>query len=122
MENEDFDLGETTTAPPAATKVLDPEEDKENWPTIFVDYEDGKPNFEFIHVAGTMKDGRPFEHSLRVMRGVDVKVPPSVVNMLKTTKQTHFHQTPDPVTGGMTMNRSDRSPIPWRLTEKGKYC
>jgi len=108
--------------PKTVEKVLDPEEDRENWPTIFIDFEDKKPNYEFVGVSGTMKDGRPFTHSMQIQRGVDAKVPPSVVNMLRSTKQTVYHQSPDPMTGRMNMNRSDRAPLPWRLIEKGKYC
>lgn len=129
MENaatDEFGIPNDLTAPPAAsakkTKALDPEEDRANWPTIFIDFEDGKPNYEYVGVSGTMKDGRPFTHSLQIQRGVDVVVPPSVVNMLRTTKQTVFHQTPDPVTGRQVMHRNDRAPLPWRLIEKGKYC
>jgi hypothetical protein len=106
-----------------AKKVLDPEEDKANWPTIFVDFEDGKPNYEFLGVSGTMKDGRPFTHTLQIQRGVEgVPVPPSIVNMLSSTKETRFVQSQDPVTGRMNMTRTERAPIPWRLIEKGKYC
>lgn len=116
------DLIAASTPPAKKTKALDPEEDRANWPTIFIDFEDGKPNYEYVGVSGTMKDGRPFTHSLQVQRGVDVVVPPSVVNMLRTTKQTHYHQTADPVTGRQVMHQNDRAPLPWRLIEKGKYC
>ena len=126
MSDENDNFGIPPAAVPPVTgkkgKVLDPEEDRENWPTIFIDFEDGKPNFEFVGVRGTMKDGRPFTHELRIQRGVDVQVPPSVVNFLKISKEARYTQTPDPVTGRMTMNRTDRAPLPWRLIEKGKYC
>ncbi len=126
-ENDNFGIPEDIIVPKGkgkgkAEKVLDPEEDKENWPTIFIDFEDGKPNYEFLGCSGTMKDGRPFTHTLQVMRGVDVKVPPSIVNMLRTSREARYHQVQDPVSGRLTMVRNDRSSIPWRMTEKGKYC
>lgn len=127
--NDEFDwgLGEETPAEPKEAKSkkakkLDPEEDRANWPTIQIAFEDAKPNFEFIGVAGTMKDGRPFSHQLRVQRGVDVQVPPSVVNMLRSTKQAHYHQKADAQTGRMELVRTDRPPLPWQLIDKGAYC
>lgn len=106
----------------AQARKLDPEEDRENWPTIFIDFEDGRPNYAFLGASGTMKDGRPFNHQLQVQRGVDVKVPPSIVNMLRTSKERHGRQVEDPVTGRMVMNHYDKSSEPWRLIEKGAYC
>jgi hypothetical protein len=106
----------------AAAKNIDPEDDRDNWPVIQVDHEDGKSNFEFISVSGTKKDGKPFTHDLRVMRGVDVPVPPSVVGMLRSSMRAHYHQTQDPTTGRNIMHKTERPPIPWRMVEKGKYC
>lgn len=109
------------TAAKKTKKFIDPERDRKNWPVIELDHEDGKPNFHFISVSGTMKDGTPFTHDLKLQRGVDVPVPPSVVNMLQTTKKAVFHQTHDPVANRNVMHRTERPPIPWRLVEKGKY-
>jgi hypothetical protein len=111
---------------PAAAKVadIDPEDDRENWPTIQVETEDNKENYAFLAVSGTKADGKSFTHQLQVQRGVDVKVPPSVVNMLKTTKQTIFRQV-EIFEGGaprMKMVRQDRPSIPWQLISGGKYC
>lgn len=121
-EQLEQELAKGPTNKVKAKKVLDPEEDKANWPKIFIDFEDGKPNYEYLGVSGTMKDGRPFTHTLQVMRGVDASVPPSIVNMLRSTKETRYNQVPDPTTGRMNLVRTERSPIPWRLVEKGKYC
>lgn len=119
-ENDNFGIPQNEAPPAAAAKkakALDPEEDKVNWPTIFIDFEDGKPNYEFLGVSGTMKDGRPFTHTLQVQRGVDVPVPPSVVNMLRDAKAMVGTQ-PDLT---KPMVRTNRSSLPWHLVEKGKY-
>ena len=102
-------------------KVIDPEDDKKNWPTIHVEMEEGKPNYEYLSVHGTKKDGKPFGHDLQLMRGVDVKVPPSVVHMLREAISAHYLQRRDPVSGRMQMIRQDRSSVPWRLVKGGKY-
>jgi len=104
-----------------AQKTLDPEQDKKNWPTIHIEMEEGKPNYEFLAVRGTMKTGRTFSHELQVMRGVDVQVPPSVVNMLRESVATYFAQQRNAITGKMDMIRQNRSSIPWRLITGGKY-
>jgi len=119
---DDLDMAFTETVPPVQMpKEIDPEYDRENWPTIMIDMEDGKPNYEFLSVHGTLKNGEPFDHDLKVMRGVNVQVPPSVVNMLRTAVSAHYTQRKDPVTGTNIMDRSDRSSIPWRLVRGGKY-
>jgi len=121
---DDLDMAFTETEPPKAAGVLneiDPEYDRENWPTILIDMEDGKPNYEFLSVHGTLGNGEPFDHDLKVMRGVNVQVPPSVVNMLRTAISAHYTQRKDPVTGTNIMIRSDRSAVPWRLVRGGKY-
>jgi len=119
---DDLDMAFTEIAPPVQMqKEIDPEYDRENWPTIMIDMEDGKPNYEFLSVHGTLKNGEPFDHDLKVMRGVNVQVPPSVVNMLRTAVSAHYVQRQDPVTGTSIMVRSDRSAIPWRLVRGGKY-
>jgi hypothetical protein len=105
----------------AKTKVLDPEEDKANWPVIFIDFEDGKPNYEYVATSGTMEDGRPFTHSLQIMRGVDVAVPPSIVNNLRTAVERRTSQVPNPTTGRIDKVFTMRSAIPWHIVEKGKY-
>ena len=100
---------------------LDPEQDRDNWPTILIDMEDEKPNYEFLSTSGTMKDGTPFNHDLQVQRGIGVKVPPSIVHTLEEAVSTHYVQRRDPQTGKNIMIRQDRSAIPWRLVHKGKY-
>jgi hypothetical protein len=104
-------------APAKKTKSIDPEDDRKNWPVIHIDFEDGKSNFEFLAARGTKKDGSPFNHELKVQRGVDVAVPPSVVNMLRTSIAARYHQ------GDLSqpVRRTDRSALPWQLVEKGKY-
>ena len=102
-------------------KVIDPEDDRENWPVIQIDFEDGHPNYAFCGASGTKQDGSPFTHSLQVQRGVDVKVPPSIVNMLRSAKEARYNQVPDPVSGRVNMVKTERSGIPWHIVEKGKY-
>lgn len=121
----EFDLNddqlEKALEPPAKAKgkkFIDPEDDRENWPSIFIDFEDQKSNFEFLAVRGTKKDGSPFNHELKVQRGVNVKVPPSVVNMLRDSVTAKYDQ-PDLTRPAV---RTDRASLPWRLIEKGKYC
>lgn len=111
------------TAKIAAKKVvaLDPERDRKNWPTIHLEAEEGKPNYEYLAAHGTMKNGDPFGHELQVMRGVDVQVPPSIVYVLQDAVGAHYAQSRDPVTGRMRMNKQDRSAVPWRLIKGGKY-
>lgn len=129
---DDFELDELSKAlndddvshavlPDPKAEAIDPEDDRDNWPEIEIDYEDGKPNFEFLAASGTRKNGKPFNHELRVMRGTPVAVPPSIVNMLRETKRTTYRQRRDPETGRNVMVPEDRPPIPWRLVEKGKY-
>jgi hypothetical protein len=122
------DLEEPNTQPPTAkggkkkpVKIIDPEDDKKNWPVIFIDFEDGLPNYQYCAASGTKKNGQPFTHSLQVQRGVDVAVPPSIVNMLRDSVEARYSQTPDPVTGRMSMNKTARSGLPWHIVEKGKY-
>lgn len=101
--------------------VLDPEDDRENWPTIHVDSEEGKPNYEYLAAHGTKKNGSSFGHELQVMRGVDVKVPPSIVYNLQDAVSAHFSPSRDPLTGKNNLIRTNRSSIPWRLIKGGKY-
>lgn len=109
------------TPPAPKQKFIDPEDDRENWPTIRIELEDGKPNYEFISVHGTKQDGSPVGHDLQVMRGVDVKVPPSVVNALREAVSAHYVPRRDPQTGRNSLERQDRSAIPWQLVRAGKY-
>jgi len=109
--NEEFDVIEE----------LDPEKDRENWPTIFIDSEDGKPNYEYISAHGTMKNGEPFGHELQIMRGVNVQVPPSIVYTLQDSISAYFIPRTD-IHGRNYLERQNRSAIPWRLIKGGKYC
>jgi hypothetical protein len=119
---DEFGIPEDLIPPPSKkAKAIDPEDDRANWPVIHIDFEDGKPNYEYIGVAGTKRDGSPFTHNLQVQRGVDAAVPPSIVNMLRSTKEKRYRQVPDPQTGRMQMICTERSPMPWQLVEKGKY-
>ena len=102
-------------------KAIDPEYDRENWPTIRLEAEDGKPNYEFLSAHGTLKTGEPFGHELQVMRGVDVQVPPSIVYALRDAVAAHYSQRQDPITGRMQMIKSERSSIPWHLVKAGKH-
>lgn len=106
-----------TVKPPAA-KEIDPEEDRDNWPVITIDFEDGKGNFEFLAVSGTLKDGRPFTHQLQVQRGVEVPVPPSIVYMLRNAQETRFSQADL----SQDIRRTKRAGLPWQLVKGGKYC
>lgn len=130
--NDEFDLDNIIEGTPkngkaeklkkaVATDELDPEYDRDNWPTIRIEAENDKPNYEFLSAHGTMKNGQPFGHELQVMRGVDVQVPPSIVYALRDAVATHFQQRRDPVTGRMQMVRMDRSSVPWHLVKPGKY-
>lgn len=101
-------------------KVLDPEDDRANWPTISISSEDGKPNYETVIVYGTKQDGTPFGHDLQIMRDTPVKVPPSVVNALKEAVSAHFHPKRGE-DGRQKLVRQDRPSIPWQLIDKGKY-
>jgi hypothetical protein len=143
--NDDFDLGGTeefvlpapkkgkgktvvVNAPIAAASEpveaelieLDPEEDRANWPTIRIDSEDGKPNYEFVAAHGTLKNGESFGHELQLMRGVDVQVPPSIVYALRDMIATHHVPVRD-ASGRVSLHRQDRSAIPWQLVKGGKY-
>ena len=100
---------------------IDPEMDRVNWPTIHIEMEDGKPNYEFVSASGTMKNGKPFGHDLQIMRGVDVQVPPSIVHVLRDAIATHHVPRRDPSNGKLKMERQDRSAVPWRLIKSGKY-
>lgn len=99
---------------------IDPEDDRVNWPTIIIDSEDGKPNYEFIAAHGTKKDGTPFDHELQVMREVEVKVPPSVIYLLRESTATHYTQRRGP-DNRVQLVAQKRAPIPWRLVDGGKY-
>lgn len=128
--NDDLDLGidltpetlESAPAPPkkGKGKEIDPEDDRENWPTITIDSEDGKPNYEYLAIHGTKKNGQPFDHELQVMREVEVKVPPSIVYMLRSATATHYSQRRN-ADGKMELVPQKRASIPWRLVDGGKY-
>ena len=105
----------------ASAPEIDPEDDRANWPVIYVEFEEGKPNFEFMAVQGTKKDGTPFDHYLRVQRGVEVAVPPSIVYMLRDAISTHMKQVRNMQTGLNDRVFTDRSAVPWRLVRAGKY-
>jgi hypothetical protein len=122
--NADFgiDLDEQEPVKKTAKKALDPEMDRDNWPVIHIESEEGKPNYEFLAVHGTLQNGKPFDHELQVQRGVDVAVPPSIVFMLRNAIATHMKQVRNPQTGLNDRVFVDRSAIPWRLIKGGKYC
>lgn len=111
---------EAAVDPVVEEEIVDPEDDRANWPTIYIDSEDGKPNYEFIAAHGTKKDGSPFDHELQVMREVNVKVPPSVVYLLQESTATHYAQRRG-ADGRMQLVAQNRAPIPWRLVDGGKY-
>lgn len=122
--NDDFEISEALKGSPKSPKspeFIDPEDDKENWPTIMIDPEKGAPNYEFVAAHGTKADGTPFGKDYQIMRGIEVAVPPSVVNVLKLAMATTYEQAQDPVTGKNKLIRQDRSSIPWRLVKPGKY-
>lgn len=106
-------VGGTKTAPtnPDGSPKIVPIKNGDGTPKM-----DEMGNPQFITALG-----KPFQHDLKIMRGVDVAVPPSVVHMLQDTKKTKYHQTTDPVTGRSIMQPRDVPPIPWHLVEKGKY-
>lgn len=74
MSDLDLGLDEVTAAPV---------EEKIDWDkkkaVIFIDQEEGKPNYEFIGVNGK---------GFQVMRGVEVTVPLSVVHVLENAVAT----------------------------------
>jgi len=100
---------------------IDPEDDRENWPTIRIESEEGKPNYEYVSAHGTKQNGDSFGHELQIMRGVDVKVPPSIVHTLMDAVSTHIFMRRDPITGRNIQDRQDRTACPWRLVRGGKY-
>lgn len=105
----------------APVEEIDPNKDRANWPVIMIEREKDRPNFEFLQVMGTYRDGSPLDYRSQVQRGVDVSVPPCVVHMLRNAKAAYYEQRKDPVTGIITLERSDRSATPWRLVHGGKY-
>lgn len=100
---------------------IDPEDDRANWPTIRIEHEKAKPNYEFVSAHGTKKNGSPFGWDMQIMRGVDVKVPPSIVHVLLDAVSTHYPTVLDPVTKEKKQLRQNRSAIPWTLVSGGKY-
>lgn len=108
----------------AVSVVIDPEDDRDNWPTIFIDQEDEKPNYEVVSAFGTKTTDptKPVEHTMQIMRGVNVKVPPSIVYALRDAVSTRYTSRKDPSTGRSVMVPSKRSDVPWRLISGGKYC
>lgn len=131
--NEEFDIlglnesvapgdgdDEAQSVVAVAVEELDPEDDRDNWPTITINTEEGKPNYETVIVHGTKKNGKPFGHDLQIMRGVEVKVPPSVVYDLRDAVATHIIATKDR-DGKQILVRQDRPGVSWNLIDKGKY-
>lgn len=115
---DEFGIPEDLTPTPSKkSKAIDPEDDRANWPTIHIDFEDGKPNYEFLAARGTKKDGTPFTHELKVQRGVDVQVPPSIVDVLRNAQEARYSQADL----SQPVRRTNRSGIPWQLVNKGKY-
>ena len=106
---------------PVRATAIDPEDDRENWPTIRIEPVEGKPNYETIVCGGTRKNGKPFLHELQILREHDVKVPPSVVNTLLEAVEAHHVPRRDPVTGKAMLMKQNRSAIPWRMVKGGKY-
>ena len=106
---------------PVRAAAIDPEDDRENWPTIRIESVDGKPNYETIVCGGTRKNGKPFLHEMQILREHDVKVPPSVVNTLLEAVEAHHVPRRDPVTGKAMLMKQNRSAIPWRMVKGGKY-
>lgn len=120
--NEEFGIEDALSVSLAGSvKKVEPELDRGNWPTIIIDSEKGKPNWEFVAAHGTLKNGSPFSKECQIQRGVEVAVPPSIVRVLQLAVSTHFEQVPDPLTGKNRMIRQDRSSVPWRLVKPGKY-
>jgi len=145
-DNNEFNLDDVLNDAPVnhempeqVAKKIDPEDDRENWPVIRIARVKGLPNFHYCATSGTrpgpmMADGtpkldakgkpilgKPFNHELKVMRGVDVPVPPSIVNMLRTSERTEYEQQYDPTTGRGFLGASEVPPIPWQLVEKGPH-
>ena len=106
---------------PVKASAIDPEDDRDNWPTIRIESVDGKPNYETIVCGGTRKNGKPFLHDLQIFRGHDVAVPPSVVNTLLEAVEAHHVPRRDPATGKSMLVKQNRSAIPWRMVKGGKY-
>ena len=100
---------------------IDPELDRENWPVIRIDFEEGKPNYAVLSANGTMRNGQAFEHTLQIRRGDDVAVAPSVVYLLRDCVASHYVPVKDQQTGKTRMVRQERSSIPWTLVRGGKY-
>jgi len=106
---------------PTKAAAIDPEDDRENWPTIRIESVDGKPNYETIVCGGTKKNGKPYLHELQILREQDVKVPPSAVNTLLEAVEAHHVPRRDPATGKSMLVKQNRSAIPWRMVKGGKY-
>lgn len=106
-----------------ATEVneIDPEHDKANWPTIHIDNVKELPNYEYVAAHGTYKDGSPLSREFQIMRGTDVQVPPSIVNVLKIAICTEYESKNDPMTGKNILVPVTRSSIPWRMVKQGNY-
>lgn len=104
-----------------AVEEIDPNKDRANWPTIIIEMEKGAPNYEFLQVMGTYRDGSPLDYRSQVKRGVEVSVPPCVVHMLRNSQAAYYEQVHDPINNRNTLIRSDRSAVPWRLVRAGKY-
>jgi len=97
MNNEfDLDLGIPATAP---------EPVEEPRCTIFIDEVEGQPNYEVVGVNGQVH---------QIMRGVNVEVPRSVVEVLRNAVATRFVSVKRS-DGVDDLQRSNYSSIPWRL-------
>lgn len=133
MNNDEFKLDDLeidglpdkkgkAAKPPKAERVIDPEDDRDHWPVIHIEAEEGKPNFEYLYAMGTKKNGDTFEHYLQVRRGENVSVPPSIVYALNDAVATHMRQVKNQATGLNDKIYYERSSLPWRLIKGGKYC
>lgn len=74
--------------------------------TIMIDEVPGMSNYETVGANGVM---------YQIKRGVPVKVPRVVVNVLKLAVLTHDEVFKDPITGDRTTRSYNRSSIPWRI-------
>jgi hypothetical protein len=78
---------------------------KAGWPIIWVDAVEGMPNYQEVGVNGEI---------FKIMREIEVAVPPSVVEVLRNSIGTRLVDTPHPA-GGITRRKQQFSTIPWRL-------
>jgi hypothetical protein len=83
-----------------------PIDPKANYITIHVDEETGQSNYLPVGVNGKI---------YKIMRGVDVSVPPEVVEVLRNAIAHRLVQTTNPVTGLIDSVEQAYSPYPWRV-------